>query len=275
MDFIIYIILLLIGGCFAGLMAGMLGIGGGIILTPILYYLFLAEGVDAKIALTMTFATSLAVICVTMINSSRQHYKNKFIVTYNLKTMLLLGFIGSILGALTSKYVNYDLLKIIFGVLCILSVFCIAIIKVPQNDKLLNKNKLTLDLISLIGGILSGLIGPAGGTILIPIFIAYLKYPMHKTIGTTSILSIPTAIGGILMYTYLGMQVPNLTSYSIGYIALIPFIILTITSIPVSTYAARLSKKVNNKILKILQVIIITYKGLQMMGIIDLILSFI
>ena len=71
MDFIIYIILLLIGGCFGGLMAGLLGIGGGIILTPIQYFLLLSMGVDASTALPVSFATSLAVIFVTMLRSSR------------------------------------------------------------------------------------------------------------------------------------------------------------------------------------------------------------
>lgn len=268
MDIIVYILLLLIGGCLAGFMAGLLGIGGGIIITPILYNIFITSGIDAKTALTMTFATSLAVICITMINSSRKHYQNRNIEIYSLKSMLLLGFIGAITGALTSKYVNVEILKIIFGILCIISVIFISIIKSPTDDRQLVKNKLILNLTALLGGLMSGLIGPAGGAILIPIFIAYLKYPMHKTIGTTSILSVTTAIGGIIMYVYMGINNPTLPSYTIGYISIIPLIILTITSIPVSTYAANLSRKIDTKKLKILQIIVITYIALNMIGII-------
>lgn len=267
MDLLTYVVILLIGGCFAGFMAGLLGIGGGIIITPILYNLLLYSGIDAKNALTITFATSLAVICLTMINSSRYHYRNNFIETYNLKSMLILGFIGAIIGAVISKFVDVGILKFIFGVLCILSVILISIIKSPDVSQM-KKNKLSLDLISLSGGLLNGLIGPAGGAIIIPIFLAYLKYPMHKTIGTTSILSVSTAIGGILMYIYLGLNANTLPPYSIGYISLIPFVLLTITSIPVSTFAAKLSKKIKTKYLKIFQVLIISYIGLNMIGII-------
>lgn len=77
MDLIFYIALLLIGGCFAGFMAGLLGIGGGIIITPIQYYLLTSMGFDAKTSLTVTFATGLAVIGTTMVNSSRKHKHNK------------------------------------------------------------------------------------------------------------------------------------------------------------------------------------------------------
>jgi uncharacterized membrane protein YfcA len=75
MDLLFYVILLLIGGCFAGFMAGLLGIGGGIIITPIQYYLLTSMGVNDKIALTVTFATGLAVIGITMVNSTRKHKK--------------------------------------------------------------------------------------------------------------------------------------------------------------------------------------------------------
>lgn len=98
MDLLFYVVLLLVGGCFAGFMAGLLGIGGGIVITPIQYYLLTSMGCGPKTSLTVTFATGLAVICVTMINSTRKHKENNLIVKQHLKPMMALGFVGAILA---------------------------------------------------------------------------------------------------------------------------------------------------------------------------------
>ena len=95
-------------------MAGLLGIGGGIIITPIQYYLLTSMGIDEKIALTVTFATGLAVIGVTMINSTRKHNANGFIVKQHLKSMIVLSFLGAIFGAILAQHIDVSILKLIF-----------------------------------------------------------------------------------------------------------------------------------------------------------------
>ena len=142
MDLILYVLLLLIGGCFAGLMAGLLGIGGGIIITPIQYMLLISSGVDSSTALTVTFATGLAVICVTMINSSYCHYKNKMIITQYLKPMMIFGFIGAICGAIAAQYIDTSLLKVFFGIICIISIAFIIAVKPPSDTSHIKKGEM-------------------------------------------------------------------------------------------------------------------------------------
>lgn len=273
MDLVFYIVLLLIGGCFAGFMAGLLGIGGGIVITPIQYYLLVSMGCDAKTALTITFATGLAVICVTMINSTRKHRENNLIVPQHLKSMMILGFIGAILGAIVAQYIDVAILKIMFGVICIVSTLFLVLIKSPVSLDNIRTEAILFDSVAFVCGLASGLIGPAGGAFIIPIFVAYLKYPITNTIGTTSALSIATTSAGVICYIILGLGVQGLPDYSLGYVNLLQFVFLTITSIIVSGYAANLSKKINPNKLKALQVIVISYIGLQMMGVFDIIMS--
>lgn len=254
-------------------MAGLLGIGGGIIITPIQYYLLTLMGCDSKLALTITFATGLAVIGVTMINSSRKHYENNLVVQQHLKAMMILGFIGAVIGAVIAQFIEVNILKVIFGLICILSTLVLVIIKSPSTLDNIRTEKYLFYSASFLTALLNGLIGPAGAAILIPIFVAYFKYPLKNTLGTTSALAVTTSLGGVLCYIILGWNNPNLPAFSLGYVNLLQFVFLTITSIIVSTYAASLAKKISVKKLKILQVIVISYRGLQMMGLFDLILS--
>ena len=268
MDFIIYIVLLLIGGCFGGLMAGLLGVGGGIILSPIQYYLLQSIGVNPSIALPMSFATSLAVIFVTMIRGTREHYRNGNVEDRFLKQMMILGFIGAICGAFISTHIDVTLLSFLFGVLCIVAVLNMILIKYPDNDENISKSKLGHSLLGFAAGLLCGLLGVGGGVIMIPALTILLKYPTHKAIGTSSASIIATTLGGLIAYIILGLNVSNLPQFSIGYVNILQFIFLTITSTFVVKYVADLSVRIDARILKIFHIIIVGYIGLNMIGII-------
>ncbi|MBQ6628516.1 MAG: sulfite exporter TauE/SafE family protein [Methanobrevibacter sp.] len=272
MDIFFYILLLLIGGCFAGFMAGLLGIGGGIVITPIQYYLLTSIGCDAKTALTVTFATGLAVIGTTMTNSSRKHIQNHLVVEQHLKSMMILGFTGAVIGAIIAQYIDVSILKITFGLICIISTVALVLVKSPDSLDNIKTEGYLFNFFAFIAALFNGLVGPAGAAFLIPIFVAYLKYPNKNTIGTTSLLSVTTALGGVVCYIILGLNVQGLPDFSLGYVNLLQFVFLTVTSIIVAGYAANLAQKISVNKLKVMQVIVISYIGLQMMGVFDMFL---
>ncbi|MCD7781707.1 MAG: sulfite exporter TauE/SafE family protein [Methanosphaera sp.] len=268
MDFVVYIILLLLGGLIGGLMAGLLGVGGGVILTPLQYALLLETGLEADLAITVSFATSLAVICVTMTRSTLQHKKNGNVVTKYLKPMMIMGFIGSMVGAFISVHTNVEILELLFGVMCILSVVNMVFVKYPENDDEISDSKIAHLLSGTIAGLLCGLLGVGGGVIMIPLLTLLLKYPTHKAVGTSSATIIATSLGGLIAYIVLGWNVTGLPSYSLGYVNIIQFIFLVATSIIISGYAAKWSAKIDEKYLKACHIIIVLYIGLNMIGII-------
>ncbi len=268
MDFIVYVLLLLLGGCIGGLMAGLLGVGGGVILTPIQYYLLEACGVEPGVALTVSFATSLSVIFVTMIRSTKKHYDNGMVVTDYLLYIMFLGFVGAIVGAFISTNVDVSILKFLFGLMCLFAVVNMIFLKYPDNDDNISKSSLAHAMLGLIGGLLCGLLGVGGGIIMIPILTLVLKYPTHKAIGTSSASIIATSLGGMIAYICLGWNVVGLPAYSVGYVNLIQFVFLTLTSTVISGYAANLSKKVDSDKLKVLHILVVLYIGLKMVGIV-------
>lgn len=267
MDFIVYVILLLIGGCFGGLMAGLLGVGGGIILTPIQYYLLLAYGVEANVAMTVSFATSLAVIFVTMTRSTYNHYRNDNVVTDYLVYIMIPGFIGAILGAFVSVHVDVSILEFLFGLMCLCMVINMILIRYPDNEDNISNSNVAHILLGTVGGLLCGLLGVGGGIIMIPVLTIILKYPTHKAIGTSSASIIATSLGGMIAYVLLGWGVPDLPAYSIGYVNLVQFLFLTLTSTFIAGIAADYSKKVDAGFLKLLHIIVVLYIGLKMLGV--------
>lgn len=268
MDFILYVILLLIGGCFGGLMAGLLGVGGGVILTPLQYYLLLSVGVDSSVAMPVSFATSLGVIFVSMTRSTYKHYLNSFVVTDCLQYLMFFGFIGAIVGAFISVRIDVSVLKILFGLMCFVTVLNMIVLKYPDNNDNRSSSRLLHSFLGLIGGLLCGLLGVGGGIIMIPVLTLLLRYPTHEAIGTSSASIIATSLGGLIAYIVLGWNVQGLPSFSLGYLNLIQFVFLSITSFLVSGFAATLSKKVNPKLLKSLHMVIVFYIGLKMVGLV-------
>ncbi|RAP47036.1 MAG: hypothetical protein BZ135_03070 [Methanosphaera sp. rholeuAM6] len=268
MDFFVYIILLLLGGCFGGLMSGLLGVGGGIVLTPIQYYLLLAYGVEPGMAMTTSFATSLAVIFVTMLRGTKKHYENGFVVTDFLAYIMCLGFVGAIAGAFISTHVDVSFLRYAFGLMCFFAVINMILIRYPDNDDNISQSKLGHCILGLIGGLLCGLLGVGGGIIMIPVLTIVLRYPTHKAIGTSSASIIATSLGGMIAYVILGWNVAGLPAYSLGYINIVQFIFLTLASSLVAGFAADVSKNVDSRKLKIVHILLVLYIGLKMVGVV-------
>ncbi|MDO5851270.1 MAG: sulfite exporter TauE/SafE family protein [Methanobacteriaceae archaeon] len=266
MDILLYILILLLAGAITGFLSGLLGVGGGFIMTPIQYFLLVHIGVEANLAITISFATSLGIILITSIFSSRKHYANNFVVKKNIKFLIVSGFFGALSGALLSVHLDVNILQLIFAILCIGAGIWMFIIKYPENSELIASEKYKYILLGLCAGLLSGLLGVGGGIILIPIFCLVLKYPVHKAIGTSSTIIIFTSCGGLLMYLILGLYTSNLPDYCFGYINILQLIFISLTSCIFAKYGADTAKKTKPIILKYLHIILMLFIGLKMGG---------
>lgn len=269
MDFIIYVILLLLTGCGVGFASGLLGVGGGFLMVPIQYYLLSATGIDTSLSLRIAFATSLAVILPTAISGTLGHLKkgsvNKRIAVF----MGMTSLFGGLSGAFVSTQVSASYLKIIFGFLLLIIGIKLFISQSDTEKEDLNDNTLLLLILGFSVGFLSGLLGIGGGIVMVPLLSLVIGLNMHDVVGTNSAIMIFSSTGGLISYLFMGLSINGLPEYSLGYINLLQFILIVITSIPLSQLGVYISHKISPNKIKMIFMILIYYIGLKMIGLFE------
>jgi uncharacterized membrane protein YfcA len=206
---------LLVGGI-AGLLAGLLGIGGGLIIVPSLVWLYLANGVDPSVAVHLAVGTSLATIIITAISSVRAHHK-RGAVRWHLVARLAPGIVsGAWVGAAVADLLPTWWLQ---------RVFAIFVILVGVQMTLGAKTEAHRDLpglpgMSLAGGLIgmvSAIVGIGGGTMTVP-FLNWCSINMREAVATSAACGMPIALAGTLGFIVAGWGEPALPSGSTGYV---------------------------------------------------------
>ncbi len=265
---IFYIIILAITGAGIGFASGLLGIGGGFIMVPIQYWLFISIGVDPTIAIRMSLGTSLAVILPTAISSAYGHYRRNAVLIKPTLLLAATGIMGGIFGGTIAAHVPGGILKLLFGITALAVAVRMLVYKSPEIKKEPRDNALFYIIGGFIVGIMSGLLGVGGGFIVVPFMVILMGYEIHKAIGTSTAVIIFTSIGGIISYIFNGLGVHGLPSYSLGYINLLQFIVLAVASIPMAQLGVKAAHKLPARELNYIFIALMVYVGLNMIGII-------
>ena len=263
-EFFIGLILI---GIVAGFASGLLGIGGGFLIVPLQYFLLQYIGVESNLAMLISLGTSLAIIIPTSLSGAYRHTRQMDeIITPGIR-LGIFGIIGGVVGGFVASGLSSRVLEIVFGCLLLFVAFNnIVNINKEREDARIPLNMLSNCIIGLIVGFLSGLLGIGGGVFMIAILTALLGFSMIEAIGTSSIFISLTAIGGFLSYVISGWGVSTFP-YSIGYVSLINFALITCFSVPMASVGATLAHRVPQKKLKIIFSILVLYMGLKMLGV--------
>lgn len=215
-------------GAVVGFFAGLLGIGGGLIIVPVLIYLLPLLGISAELAFPMALATSLASIIFTSSSATFAHHKNGNIPWVIAKKLVVTVAIGAILGAVIAGMLSLKALTIIFAsAVLVLALYMFLSIKVERTVAL--PTNWVLQLIGLFTGVLASLMGIAGGAILVPILM-YCSLSIRQAIGVATASGIVVALFGALGYVIIGFGKVNLPPWSIGYIYLPALLGIVLTS---------------------------------------------
>ena len=230
----------------AGFMAGLLGVGGGIIMVPALYYAFTVLGFDIVTRMHLSVGTSLAIIIPTSIISTKTHMEHNAVDFKMVKSFGVFIVLGVIAGTFLVVNLNTPTLILFFSIFA----FITGLFFIFLREKLVENPKRISDVVKNISGILIGFIsvplGIGGGSLMVP-FMRTIGYYIRKSIGTAAATGFLIAVSGTITMVLGGKIINNInTPYSLGYINLLGFIVF----VPVTMIMARIGAKAVYKISK-------------------------
>jgi uncharacterized membrane protein YfcA len=225
-------------GIGTGFLAGLLGIGGGMLMVPFLTFILSARGVAPDLAVKMAIATSMATIIFTSISSVRAHQK-RGAVRWDIVRRLAPGIVvGSIVGSLgVFALLKGSYLAIFFGLFVGFSATQMFLDRKPKPTRQMPGTAGQFAAGGFIG-FLSGLVGAGGGFISVP-FMAWCNVAMHNAVATSAALGFPIALANVVGYVISGQAVQNLPPSSFGYIWLPGLVVIAICSFLVAPLGAK------------------------------------
>ena len=240
---------LLATGLVAGVLAGLLGVGGGIVIVPVLYHLFTLLGVDESVRMHAAVGTSLATIIPTSILSSRAHRKRGSLDMALIKRLMPSVIVGVIVGSVASRFLSGASLTAVFACMALL----VALNMAFKRDGFALRDGLpgpvgTALMGSGIGGV-STLMGIGGGTLSVPILNA-LRVPMHTAVGTGAMLGMVISFPGALAFLYNGLGVPLRPPLSLGYVNLLGMALIVPATMATTGWGATLAHRIDAKRLR-------------------------
>ena len=226
-------------GAVAGTLAGLLGVGGGLFIVPVLLFILPITGINTPHLMALAVATSLATIIVTSISSIRAHHK-RGAVNWSVFSWLTPGIlVGAWAGAFVADWMTGTQLTLFFGVaVVIIGLQMFFGTKTTPHDE--PKHKLLYYLSGSFIGLISAMIGIGGGSLTVPL-LYYWKTPMVKAVATSAACGLPIAIAGTLGFIVAGWNEPQLPDDTFGYVywpAVLGIITTSILFAPVGAHFA-------------------------------------
>ncbi|MCB1085336.1 MAG: sulfite exporter TauE/SafE family protein, partial [Chlamydiia bacterium] len=213
-------------GVLAGILSGLLGIGGGVVTIPCLLIVFRWIGIIPSEMMHLAIGTSLAAMVFSTLSSSYYHKKKKAIDFKIVKPMGIGVIFGAVLGAFITNLLPSNFLQVFFGGFeCLLGVRFLFPKLMPYKERPLPSSRILAG-ISLIVATLSTMLGIGGGLINVPILTAF-SVPVKRAIGTSSALSFLIAVCGAVAFLLFGVKSSPITD-AVGFIYLPAFILISV-----------------------------------------------
>ena len=228
----------------AGFMAGLLGVGGGIIMVPALYYAFTVLDFDIVTRMHLSVGTSLAIIIPTSIISTKTHMEYDAVDFKMVKSFGIFILFGVVGGTFLAVNLKTPALVLFFSIFA----FIVGLFFIFVREKLMENPKKISNFVKNISGIIIGFIsvplGIGGGSLMVP-FMRTFGYDIRKSIGTAAAVGFLIAVSGSITMITGGKLIDNVsTPFSLGYVNLLGFIVF----VPVTMIMARIGAKAVYKI---------------------------
>ena len=251
-------------GVVVGFLAGLLGIGGGMVMVPMLVFVFTAKGFPVEHMMHLALATALATIAFTSLSSVRAHHRHGGVDWAVARTMAPGILAGSLAAALAAGFIPTRPLAIFFtGFMFYAAAQMFVEIK-PRAGRQLPGRAGLFAAGAGIGAISSVL--AAGGAFLSIPFLAWCNLPLKRAIGTAAANGFPIAVAGTVGYVLQGSRAPDLPQWSLGYVYLPALLLIVAASMPMAPVGARLAHRLPVKRLRVVFALMLFALGLRMLA---------
>lgn len=226
-------------GAVAGVLAGLLGIGGGLVIVPMLVFCFTWQGIPHDLMMHLALGTSMASIIFTAVSSFWAHHKRGAVHWVVVRRIVIGIFVGTFLGTCIAARLSTDFLKGFFVIFLYYVAVQMLTGRKPKASRQLPGN-LGMFGVGNVIGIVSSLVGIGGGTLSVP-FMIWCNMSVHHAIGTSAAIGFPIAIAGTVGYIFNGWGAAGLPPYSIGYVYLPALVGLVCASVLTAPLGVRLA----------------------------------
>lgn len=251
----IEIFLILFGvGILAGILAGMFGVGGGVIIVPALFSVYAYSNLSSPYLMHIAIATSLFAIIFTSISSSFRHSKHGNVIA---SAAVIIGLVGSVSVLIFSRIAVLlpgDTLKIIFSIIVTaVAVKLLTDKKKPEGEHGAEKNpkfnKLMCVIIGLLTGMIAAFSGLGGGVFAVPLMHYLLKFDFKKAIGTSTLAILITSVSGVIGYIVNKPPDFSFGHYTVGIIDVYAAIPIIAASVPFAQLGVWINKRTHHYVL--------------------------
>lgn len=270
-----FLLELMLLGSFTGCFAGMLGLGGGMLLVPFLTFMFTYQHFPPELVVHMAIATSLTTIVFTASASVRMHHKRGGVQWATVRWLGLGALLGTFIGAHVASRLHSGWLALFFGGFVGFSAIRMFYGAKPDAAQLPAQKLPSAPWVLAAGGgigALSSMLGAGGGFLTVP-FLRWRGVPMRTAVGTSAATGLLIALGGLLGYVTAGLGASGLPAYSMGYVYIPALLACSATSVIFAPIGASLTHRLPvhtlQRVFSLLLLSLAAYmfaKGLQQMG---------
>lgn len=258
---------LMLTGAVAGVLAGLLGVGGGIVIVPVLYSVLEVLGVDAEVRMHVAVATSLTTIIPTAVASARAHHRKGAIDLPLARRLAPWNFIGAVIGAGLAVSIDGRALGRVFGVIALIAAVDLIRPRPAETEGVApakHPHPLVLSPIATVIGFLSALMGIGGGTLAVPT-LTYLGIPVRRAVATSALLGLVIAVPCTVAFVIGGLGAPALPPFSVGYVNLAGFVLIASITFFVAPIGTHIAHAISPRALRLVFALFLAITALRLL----------
>lgn len=255
---------MMMAGAAGGLLSGLLGVGGGIVVVPVLFSEFAILGISPDIIMHLAVGTSFAAMIPTSLSSAYSHYKKGGVDLGILAKWAPWAFLGCLCGVVIADHSKSAVLIYVFacGALLVSAYMFFSGSKEERPNRM--PGRLGAGFIAWTVGIVSALMGIGGGTFFVPLFTA-LGTKVHRAVGSSSALGVVVSLPGFVGYILAGQEATNLPQFSLGYVNILGALLLVPFSAMFAPFGAAIAHRLSPRALRICFALFLLATALRML----------